>query len=112
MVSWERMLRVLIALAVLVGSVQCAAACTPVSCVDPQPPCHHHKQPPASQKTAGCAHDLVPAATVQSSLMFVLVESQIVESVVVGAFVRLDLPVVSDASPPLLSAALPFVLRI
>jgi hypothetical protein len=106
------MLRVLIALAVLVGSVQCAAACTPVSCVDPQPPCHHHKQAPASQKSAGCTHDLVPAATVQSPLMDVLLESQIVESFVAGAFVRLYLPVVSDPSPPTLSAALPFVLRI
>jgi hypothetical protein len=52
---------VLVAVALIVSSVQCAAACTPVSCVDPQPPCHHHKPQPAS-----CSHELVPATNVQS----------------------------------------------
>jgi hypothetical protein len=106
------MLRFLIALAVLVSSVQCAAACTPIARGDGQPPCHHHKQAPASPQNAGCAHNLIPAGTVQSSIANVLVEAQIVEPFAVGALVHLDIPIFPYPSPPLLTGSLPFVLRI
>lgn len=56
----------LVLLALIVSSVQCAAACTPVSSA-PLPPCHHHKQAPK----ASC-HELVPATTVQSFALSVL----------------------------------------
>jgi hypothetical protein len=56
-----------VALMMIVSSVQCAAACTPVVCGDPPAPCHHHKQAPANQKTASCAHELVQAIANQSS---------------------------------------------
>jgi hypothetical protein len=52
------MLKIVIALALVLGSVECAAACTPVASA--QPPCHHHKQAPA------CSHELVPATIVPS----------------------------------------------
>jgi hypothetical protein len=61
---------VLVALALIVSSVQCAAACTPASCA-PQPPCHHHKQAPK----ADC-HELVPATTVQSFVVSVLFSAE------------------------------------
>jgi hypothetical protein len=57
---------VLVVLALIVSSVQCAAACTPVSSA-PQPPCHHHKQAPK----ASC-HELVPATTGQTFVINVL----------------------------------------
>jgi hypothetical protein len=57
----EKMLKFLVALALVIVSVQCAAACTPVASA--QPSCHHHKQAPA------CAHELVPATIVQTSAM-------------------------------------------
>lgn len=66
------MLKLVVALALVIGSVQCAAACTPVACA--QPPCHHHKQSPA------CTHELIPATVVQSSVMPVSFSSEAVHT--------------------------------
>jgi hypothetical protein len=57
------MLKFLVALALVVSSVECAAACTPAA--GAQPACHHHKQAPANQKA--CSQELVPATIVQAS---------------------------------------------
>lgn len=104
---------VLVAIVLIVSSVQCAAACTPVPCANPQPPCHHHKQAPSNQKTAACSHELVPATTVQSSVASVLFSSESVDApFAAGALVSLDVPLVPDASPPSLNSGLPSVLRI
>jgi hypothetical protein len=89
---------VLIALALIVSSVQCAAASTPVSCA-PQPPCHHHKQSPK----ADC-HELVPATTVQSFVVSILFSTEPVDaSPVAGPGIQITqgpyLPVLTG--PPL-----------
>jgi hypothetical protein len=65
----------LVALALIVSSVQCAAACTPASYGAPQPPCHHHKQAPK----ASC-HELVPATTVQSFVVSMLFSAEPVDA--------------------------------
>jgi len=65
---------VFVAFALIVSSVQCAAACTPVSCA-PQPACHHHKQAP---KTT--CHELVPATTIQSFVVSVLFSTEPVDA--------------------------------
>jgi hypothetical protein len=93
MVNWERMLKLLIALALVVGSVQCAAACTPAMAA--QPTCHHHKQAPS------CAHELIPATIVQST---VIAPSFISESVapqlIARPFLAFYATPTHDPSPP------------
>jgi hypothetical protein len=110
MVRWEWMLRFLIALALVVSSVECAAACTPAACAPTQPPCHHHKQAPV-QKTAGC-HELIPATTVQSFAIGVTFASEPVESVAAIPMAPADFPVFENPSPPPLPSSFHSVLRI
>jgi hypothetical protein len=113
MVRFSGRLVVLVAIALIVSSVQCAAACTPVSCVDPQPPCHHHKQAPANQKPASCAHELVPATIVQSFHADVLFSSEVVDArFISGVLVSLEMPAIRDVSPPGPDSSPPSVLRI
>jgi hypothetical protein len=93
----------LVALALVVSSVQCAAACTPVSCA-PQPPCHHHKQ----AAKADC-HELVPATTVQSFVVSVLFSTEPVDaSPVSGPSIQIT----QDPYQPLLTGPPLTVLRI
>jgi hypothetical protein len=94
----------LVALALIVSSIQCAAACTPASYGAPQPPCHHHKQPPK----ASC-HELIPATTNQPFVVSVLFSAEPVdESPISGA----DIQVLQHASPPILTVPPLTVLRI
>ena len=115
MVNSKKMVRfsartvVLVALALIVSSVQCAAACTPVSCEHPQPPCHHHKPAPANQKSA-CSHELVPA-TVQPSTISISLDT-VDAPFIAGVFVSPDLPVVQNQSPPGVTVPLSSVLKI
>ena len=99
MVILEKMFRLLVALALAIGTFQCAAACTPVSSG-----CPHHKQAPPR-----CTHELVPATIVQPSIVSVSFSVEAVEtSFVTGALVSLDIPAVQDQSPP----ESPFFLKI
>lgn len=85
------MLKFLLALALVVGSVQCAAACTPAA----QPQCPHHKQAPA------CSHELVPATIVQSSVATLSFQSEPVNPApVIRPAAILDTPPMQDPSPP------------
>lgn len=87
------MLRFLLALALVVVSVQCAAACTPAA--GAQPACHHHKQAPA------CSHELVPATIVQSSVATVSFQSEALNpEPIIHAAVILHAPQTHDPSPP------------
>ena len=87
------MLKVLLALALVVGSVQCASACTPAGAA--QPPCHHHKQAPA------CSHELVPATIVQSYVATVSFQSEALNpQPIIGLTSVLNEPPLQDSSPP------------
>ena len=101
-----------VALMIIVSSVQCAAACTPVACGDPPSPCHHHKQAPANQKTASCAHELVQAVTNQSSADIAFSSAPIETSFVPGALVRSNIELIQDPSPPGLTVPPLTILRI
>jgi hypothetical protein len=93
----------LLALALIVSSVQCAAACTPVSCA-PQPPCHHHKQAPK----ADC-HELIPATTVQAFVVDVLFLAEPVDaSPVSGSTIQIT----QDPYQPVLTGPPIIALRI
>jgi hypothetical protein len=99
------MLRLLIALALVIVSVQCASACTPTA--GAQPACHHHK------RAAACAHELVPATIVPSAvtdLSFVSepADPQWAES----TFVSFAASTAQDPSPPGASVPRLSVLRI
>ena len=94
----------LVALALVVSSVQCAAACTPVSCA-PQPPCHHHKQAPLK---ADC-HELVPATTVQSFVVSVLFTTEPVD---VSPVAAPSIQITHDRYQPFLTGPPHTVLRI
>jgi hypothetical protein len=101
----ERVAKVvlLVALALIVSSVQCAAACTPVSSATP-PSCHHHKQAPK----ANC-HELVPATTVQFFAVSLLFSTEPVEvSPISGTGVQ----IVRNPHQPILNAPPLTVLRI
>src|ERR1035438_9471830 len=87
------MLKLVIVLALVVGSVECAAACTPVASA--QPPCHHHKQAPA------CTHELVPATIVQSSVGDLSFSSQAFPAPMIFQTVAsFDAPAMEEHSPP------------
>lgn len=87
------MLKFLLALALVVVSVQCAAACTPAAAAPP--PCHHHKQAPA------CSHELVPATIVQSYVASVSFSSEALNpEPIVHAAAILNAPTMQDPSPP------------
>ncbi len=99
------MLKLLLALALVVGSVQCASACTPAASA--QPPCHHHKQAPA------CAHELVPATIVQSYVASVSFQSEALNpQPIIGATIILTAPSMQDPSPPGPTAPPVTILRI
>ena len=104
------MLKVLVAIMLVIVSVQCAAACTPVS--GAQPSCHHHKEAPA------CKHELVPAVLVPSvaigtSLFSKAMFSQAIDApVVLLGFVPFDIPAIENPSPPGPPVPLLTVLRI
>lgn len=85
------MLKLMIALVLVIVSVQCAAACTPVA--SGQPACHHHKQGPA------CSHELVPATIVQPSvaLSFSAEPMRISFAAQILCF---HAPAIEDPSPP------------
>src|ERR1700677_1345598 len=90
------MLRFLVALALVLSTVQCASACTPVSARDSQPPCHHHKQAPAR-----CGQELVPATIVQPATHHVSFAAEAVETQFApGAIVSFRIPVADHQSPP------------
>jgi hypothetical protein len=98
----QGMLKLAIALALVVVSVQCAAACTPSA----QPACPHHKQAPA------CSHELVPATIVQSSVADLSFSSEAIHAPIILRAVLFFQPCAAqDPSPPDLT--LPrFTLRI
>ena len=99
MVILEKMFRLLVALALAIGTFQCAAACTPVSSG-----CPHHKQAPPR-----CTHELVPATIVQPAVVGVSFSAEAVTTpFVTGVPLSLDLPVVQNQSPP----ESPFFLKI
>ncbi len=87
------MLKFLLALALVVVSVQCAAACTPIA--PAQPACHHHKQAPA------CSHELVPATIVQSYVASVSFQLEAANpQPIIGATIILNAPSIQAPSPP------------
>ncbi len=86
------MLKLVIALALVIGSVQCAAACTPVS--HAMPACHHHKQAPP------CAHELIPATIVQISVITVPLSAEPVHTPDANAQVFFPISTSQDPSPP------------
>jgi hypothetical protein len=97
------MLKFVIALVVVIASVQCAAACTPVATA--QPPCHHHKQAPS------CSHELVPATIVPSTVVDVTFSSEAIPLVSL-TFASTDTSTPIDPSPPGPPVAPPTILRI
>jgi hypothetical protein len=99
------MLKLLVAIALAIVSVECAAACTPVACA--QPPCHHHQQAPA------CKHELVPATIVPSVVIGACLSSQAVDApLVLGNLASFYTPTIENPSPPGPPAPLLRVLRI
>jgi hypothetical protein len=87
------MLKLVIALALVVGSVECAAACTPVASA--QPACHHHKQAPS------CTHELVPATIVQSFVVDLPSSSQALHApTILLTLAPFDAPAFQEHSPP------------
>src|SRR5580698_3242756 len=100
------MLRLLLALALVTGSVQCAAACTPAA--SPQPSCRHHKNAPVV-----CGHELVPAVINHSSDLHVVIPFEAIEaSTIPGIPVLQHASIAKDPSPPGPSLRLMTVLRI
>ena len=96
------MLRFLVALALVVGTVQCVIACTPIPC------CPHHKQVPAN-----CTQELIPAPLVQPlSIQLSFAAEPVAVSLIDGIFASLDVPLVHDPSPPGSTAPIPLVLKI
>ena len=99
------MLKFLVAIALVIVSVQCAMACTPVACS--QSPCHHHKQAPA------CKHELVPATIAPSVVIGASWSSQAAdEPVVLGQLSSFYTPTIENPSPPGGPVPLLTVLRI
>lgn len=97
------MLRVLIALALVIGTVQCAAACTPISSG-----CPHHKHAPPPRCT-----ELIPATPAQPFIVAVQFLTEAIKtSFSVAAPVLFDLAAVNDESPPGSHLKSPFILRI
>ena len=87
------MLKFLLALALVVVSVQCAAASTPAAAA--QPSCHHHKQAPA------CSHELVPATIVQSYVASVSFSPEaLTPEPIIQAAAFLNAPTMQAPSPP------------
>jgi hypothetical protein len=93
----------LVAFALIVSSVQCAAACTPASYGAPQPPCHHHKQAPK----ASC-HELVPATTVQSFIVGIFAAEPVDPAPVAETSILID----QDPHRPILTVPPLTILRI
>jgi hypothetical protein len=93
------MLRVLVALALVIGTVQCASACTPISSA-----CPHHKQSPPH-----CT-ELVPATPAQPFVLFLTEAIETSFSAV--APVVLDIEAINEESPPGPHPKSPFILRI
>jgi hypothetical protein len=93
----------LVLLALIGSSVQCAAACTPVSSATP-PPCHHHKQAPK----ASC-HELVPATTVQFFAVSVLFSAEPVDVAPISAT---DFQAIQNSFLPVLNVPPLTILRI
>jgi hypothetical protein len=94
------MVRVLVALALVIGTVQCAAACTPISSG-----CPHHKHAPATRCT-----ELIPATPAQPFALFL---TEAVETPLSAAPpVVIDLEAVDHESPPGPHPKSPFILRI
>ena len=99
------MLKLLVAIALVIVSVQCAAACTPVACA--QPSCHHHKEAPA------CKHELVPATIVPPVVIGTSWSSRAVDApVVLLDFASFDTAAIENLSPPDPPVPLLTVLRI
>jgi len=99
------MLKVLVAIALVIVSVQCAAACTPVSSA--QPPCHHHHQAPA------CKHELVPATIVPSVAIGASFLSHRVDALLaVLDLASFDTSAIENPSPPVPPVPLLIVRRI
>jgi hypothetical protein len=107
MVISEKMLRLLVALALLIATVQCASACTPVSAVSGGA-CPHHKQ-----TSPGCNYELAPATAAQPSVITVAFAAEAVEIPLAGGVqVFLGMPVVEQPSPPGLQRKPPSIFRI
>lgn len=99
------MLKLLVAIALVIVSVQCAVACTPVACA--QPPCHHHQQAPA------CKHELVPATIVPPVVIGTSWSSRAGDApIVLLAVASFDTPTIENLSPPGPPVPLLTVLRI
>lgn len=94
---------ILVALALIVTSVQCAAACTPVSSATP-PACHHHQQAPQ----ANC-HELVPATAVQCFAVSVLFSAEPVD---VAPISTTGIQAAQSVAPPVLTVPPLTILRI
>jgi hypothetical protein len=86
------MLKLVVALVLVIGSVQCAAACTPITSA--QPPCHHHKQAPV------CRHELIPATTVQTYVALEFSPEAVEVPAVIHSMGSLYAGQVQDPSPP------------
>jgi hypothetical protein len=95
------MLRFLVALFVVIATIQCASACVPVATG-----CPHHKHTPAR-----CAQELVPATVAQASTILVSFAAEPIGQLFTRFEARsFDAPPVLSPSPPLISRSL--VLRI
>lgn len=100
------MLKLLVAFFLVMGSVQCAAACTPVK--NALPACHHHKQAPA------CSHELVPATIVQSSITDPpqLLEAAVIPELISSIVLSSLSTTIEEPSPPGVTIPPPTILRI
>ena len=106
-VKLETMVRFLVALALVISTVECAAACTPSSSAEPA--CHHHKKLPP----APCSHELVPATIVQHVTVDVLISPEaLVQPFTAPRLIAVSQPVLDDSSPPGPRSTSLFILRI
>ncbi len=97
------MVRLLVAFALVIATVQCASACVPAV-----PCCPHHKQAPAN-----CTHELAQATVAQPSVVQLAISSEAVHiSFAPGTFVSVDEAAALDPSPPGLIVPFAHVLRI
>jgi hypothetical protein len=110
---------VVLALTLLIGKVQCLAACTIQSCgmvkvadTSKLPPCHRHKQ--ETEKPAPCSHHVLVASSEAAPVTIahcvaVATISTAVEPVEFRAVLRVSAPAAQASSPP---GPAPRILRI